>query len=167
MGHGADVHDAAGKRVVVIGGGDNAFAIASEASALASSVVVLSRSAPRAQPGIIASAKRRNVEVRVGHTVERIAPGVIALHGGATVPFDLIYLALGFAPNTDELARWLPQIDRDADGYLVTDFHGRTSVPKLWAAGDICNPIHPCTATAIGQGATAAQDVERMLRVTS
>lgn len=164
MGHGSDVHDAKGKRVVVIGGGDNAFAIAAEASTSASSVVVLSRSAPRAQPLIMASAKQPNVEVRLGQTVERFEPGVITLNDERTLPFDLAYIALGFAPNTEALATWLPRLERDREGYLITDLHGRTAVPRVWAAGDICNPIHPCTATAIGQGATAAQDVERVLR---
>ena len=167
MGHGSDVHEAQGKRVVVIGGGDNAFAITAEASSYASSVVVLSRSALRAQPLIIASARRPNVEVRIGQTVERIEPGLLLVKGGVSLPFDLVYVALGFAANTDELTRWLPRLERDREGYLITDLHGRTSVPRVWAAGDICNPIHPCTATAIGQGASAAQDVERVLRATS
>jgi thioredoxin reductase len=164
MGHGSDVHDAKGQRVVVIGGGDNAFGIAAEAATHAKSVTVLSRSEPRAQPLIAASAKRPNVEVRVGQTVERFEPQRIILNTGATLFFDLAYLALGFVPNTDALAAWLPRLECDAEGYLKTDLHGRTSAPRVWAAGDICNPTHPCVATAIGQGAAAAQDVERVLR---
>jgi thioredoxin reductase (NADPH) len=47
----------------------------------------------------------------------------------------------------------------DRSGYVVTDAYMRTSVPGVFAAGDLRNPRSPSLAAAVGDGALAAREV--------
>jgi thioredoxin reductase (NADPH) len=164
LGHGSALSDAHGQQVVVLGGGDNAFSIALELARIAVKVVVLARGEVRAL-GLLRSqlAQLKNVEVRSGHEVVEVKTESVTVSAeGKTYeqPAAFVYVALGFKPNTEELQRWLPKLALDSKGYILADADGRTTVPFLWAAGDICNPIHPCTATAIALGTVAARNME-------
>jgi thioredoxin reductase (NADPH) len=168
LGHGSDVHDALGQRVVVIGGGDNALATAVEVGRYAKSLLVLSRS-PVTCLRILrtAASALAHVEIRVGHEVVAAEPGRLEVQGPGgpyRLDYDLGWITIGFLPNTEELRTWLPGLQADAAGYLKVDADCRTSVQRLWAAGDICNPVHPCTATAVAMGTMAARDIEKTLR---
>jgi thioredoxin reductase (NADPH) len=55
------------------------------------------------------------------------------------------------------------QVDRDGGGYVVTDQHQRTSVPGVFAAGDVQSPDFRQVVVAAGSGATAAIQVDRFL----
>jgi thioredoxin reductase (NADPH) len=170
LGHGSGILETAGRRVVIIGGGDNAFSAAVEAAtAEAKSVVVLCRSADRAQHAIRAYASALpNIEVRVGHEVEQVEGQALRVRrpDGPTydLEFDVCYATLGFVPNTELWRGWTPGMELDAAGYIRADQDCKTSVPRLWAAGDICNPVHPCVATAVALGTMAARDIEKTLR---
>jgi thioredoxin reductase (NADPH) len=74
--------------------------------------------------------------------------------------FDTLYSALGTSVRSD-LAVQLGA-DADADGALLTDAHQRTSVPGLWAAGDVVSGLNQL-AVAFGQAAIAATDIHRQL----
>ncbi len=75
--------------------------------------------------------------------------------------FDLVYSALGTSPNA-ELARALGA-RLAQDGRLEVDLHQRTSVPGLWAAGDVVRGLNQI-AVATAEAAVAATDIHNALR---
>jgi thioredoxin reductase (NADPH) len=81
--------------------------------------------------------------------------------GGKDRSFDLVYSALGISPNSD-LARSLGARLAD-DGRLEVDLHQRTSVPGLWAAGDVVRGLNQI-AVATAEAAVAATDIHNALR---
>ncbi|MEQ7154911.1 NAD(P)/FAD-dependent oxidoreductase [Brevundimonas aurifodinae] len=87
---------------------------------------------------------------------------VIALcWNGEDRAFDLVYSALGTSPNA-ELAQALDARLAD-DGRLQVDLHQRTSVPGLWAAGDVVRGLNQI-AVATAESAVAATDMHNALR---
>ncbi|OQY16166.1 MAG: thioredoxin-disulfide reductase [Desulfobacteraceae bacterium 4572_35.1] len=71
-----------------------------------------------------------------------------------------VFIAIGVEPKTGFLHG---TVDLDDGGYIVTDMQCRTSVPGIFAAGDVRQGVLKQIATAVGAGATAAYEVERYL----
>jgi thioredoxin reductase len=69
------------------------------------------------------------------------------------VPRDALFVPPRFVPN-NQLVLDLG-CDVDADGWVVTDGTGRTSVPGVWAAGNLADP-RAQVITAAGAGSAAA-----------
>ena len=80
---------------------------------------------------------------------------------GQTRAFDLVYSALGTSPNA-ELAQGLGARLAD-DGRLEVDLHQATSVPGLYAAGDVVRGLNQI-AVATAEAAVAATDIHNRLR---
>lgn len=83
--------------------------------------------------------------------------------GGAFRAFDLVYSALGTSPNA-QLARAVDAKLGD-DGRLLVDAHQRTSVPGLYAAGDVVRGLNQI-AVATAEAAIAATAIHNDLRET-
>ncbi|GLK49358.1 pyridine nucleotide-disulfide oxidoreductase [Brevundimonas intermedia] len=81
--------------------------------------------------------------------------------GGRTRAFDLVYSALGTSPNA-ELAQGL-DARLAPDGRLEVDLHQATSVPGLYAAGDVVRGLNQI-AVATAEAAVAATDIHNRLR---
>lgn len=81
--------------------------------------------------------------------------------GGTFRSFDLVYSALGTSPNA-ELADGLGARIGE-DGRLFTDAHQQTSVPGLYAAGDVVRGLNQI-AVATAEAAVAATDIHNRLR---
>ncbi|QFU30835.1 NAD(P)/FAD-dependent oxidoreductase [Brevundimonas sp. Bb-A] len=81
--------------------------------------------------------------------------------GGRTRAFDLVYSALGVSPNA-ELAQGLGA-RLAADGRLEVDLHQATSLPGLYAAGDVVRGLNQI-AVATAEAAVAATDIHNRLR---
>jgi thioredoxin reductase (NADPH) len=82
-------------------------------------------------------------------------------YAGQSRAFDLVYSALGTSPNAD-LARGLGARLAD-DGRLEVDLHQATSVPGLYAAGDVVRGLNQI-AVATAEAAVAATDIHNRLR---
>jgi thioredoxin reductase (NADPH) len=75
--------------------------------------------------------------------------------------FDIGYSGMGMIPQTDLVAALSPR--RAADGRLETDAHQETSVPGLYAAGDVVTGLNQI-AVAMAQGEIAATAVHNAAR---
>ncbi|MBI4544874.1 MAG: FAD-dependent oxidoreductase [Gemmatimonadetes bacterium] len=71
-----------------------------------------------------------------------------------------IFVFIGFAPNTHLLGE---HAEHDAGGYFITDWRMETSLPGLYAAGDVRSQLVRQISTAVGDATTAAMAAERYL----
>jgi thioredoxin reductase (NADPH) len=78
----------------------------------------------------------------------------------STLDADGVFIYIGHLPNT-ELFRG--QLDLDEAGYIVTDRRQKTSVPGVFAAGDVQDAIFRQIVTAAGTGSAAAIEAIRYL----
>ncbi|MBO4334589.1 MAG: FAD-dependent oxidoreductase [Desulfovibrio sp.] len=84
------------------------------------------------------------------------AIGISNLKTGAyeEVNVEAIFIYVGFEPVTTFLPE---ELERDPQGFIVTDTEMRTNLPGIFAAGDIRSKLCRQVITAAGDGATAAQ----------
>jgi thioredoxin reductase (NADPH) len=73
---------------------------------------------------------------------------------------DGLFVYVGHLPNNQ---LFKDKIEMDEDGYLITDKLMRTSVPGIFAAGEIQDHRFKQAATSAGQGVAAAMEVEKYL----
>jgi thioredoxin reductase (NADPH) len=73
---------------------------------------------------------------------------------------DGVFVYIGLIPATKIFEG---QMDMDDNGYIVTDRQHQTSVPRVFAAGDVQNPNFRQIVVAAGSGAMAAMEAERLL----
>lgn len=169
----ADLEACTGQRVLVVGGGDNAFENVRLLAPKAAQLYLAIRSRPRAQQGLAAAVAAAEVAGRC----QVISPGrieevavtnealAVTLTGGRRVSVDRIHVLAGYEPNTTFLRELLAPaayaaLRFDEQGYLKVDDAGRCGLPGLYAAGDVCNPRFPSVVSAIAQGAVAAKTIE-------
>lgn len=94
--------------------------------------------------GLMTHAKIRNV--KTGAASDLVATG--------------IFIFIGFTPNTGMIKE---HVKHDSAGYLITDANMQTSVPGLFAAGDVRAQLTRQVTTAVGDATTAAIAVEKFL----
>ena len=166
--------------VCVVGGGNTAVEEALYLSNITSKVTVIHRRDKfRAEAILIdklmAKAAEGKVEVLWNHTLDQVLgdqSGVTgvrikAVADGATRDLALTgcFIAIGHKPNT---AIFAGQLEMDATGYIKTQM-GRdgmatmTSVPGVFAAGDVQDHVYRQAVTSAGTGCMAALDAQRFL----
>lgn len=143
-----------GRSVAVLGGGDNAFE---------NYIFVRKRGAREVHIHARSIRARRAFLERVPASDVRLGPygvepQVPAVSGR---PYDLICALYGWAPHLP-FAGPLP-IARTARGFVETDADCQTSVPGLYAIGEIAQRMHPCCVTSMADGVVAAKAIQRAL----
>src|SRR5690606_28432598 len=78
--------------------------------------------------------------------LEMSTPSGNVKHG----PFNVVLQAIGRSPNTEMVIK--SGVELDKEGYIKTDKYQNTSVPNIYAVGDVCGPLLlPPTAIAAGR----------------
>ena len=159
-----------GKRVVIVGGGDAALENAVILGDVADQVTVIHRrgSFRARQEFIDAAESRPNISFLMNAKVSKISGSnaveyveVIAADGRTiSIHTDAVLIRIGVEPNSD-LVRSSLRVD--AGGYVMVDSQCRTSVPGIFAIGDVAEPDSPTISTAVGMGATAAKSIFSLL----
>jgi len=78
----------------------------------------------------------------------------------STQEADGVFVYVGTIPNTGFLEG---QLELDDRGYIVTDRQCHTSVPGVFAAGDVQERVLKQISTAVGSGAMAAMEAEKFI----
>ena len=168
-----------GQEVCVIGGGNTAVEEALYLSNIASKVTLVHRRDKfKAEPILIDKIMEKvasgKIELRTFHTLDEVlgdASGVTGVrlkqvNTGATEDLTLqgCFIAIGHSPNTDIFQN---QLDM-AGGYIITQgglkgFATQTSVPGIFACGDVQDYVYRQAITSSGTGCMAALDAQRFL----
>ena len=158
--------------VAIVGGGDTAVEEAMFLSRFASKVYLIHRrdelrATKLLQERLFANEKVEVLWNRVVERVEGDARGVHALELRHTEtdkkePLEVegVFMAIGVVPKAHFLAEILELTE---EGYILTDAECRTSIPGVFAAGDVRKKILKQIATAVGDGAVAAIMAEKYL----
>jgi thioredoxin reductase (NADPH) len=159
----------AGRDVLVVGGGDAAFENALNLASAGSRVTLAVRGAVRARAEFRARvaatpaiALRERTEVRAVEGDGRVRGARLEGPDGVeTLAVEGVVIKVGNVPNTT----WCRgQVDCDAEGFVRADPVGRTSSPRVWAAGDVTRPRPFAVSVAAGQAARAVAALRDWLR---
>ena len=157
------------KDVVVVGGGDSAMEEGIFLTRFANKVQVLHRrdelrAGPVLQKRAFANEKMSFVwdtvvdEIIGNGSVTGVAVTNVKTGEKSTIKTDGVFVFIGHYPNSQFLEG---KVAMDEHGYVITDELMRTSVPGVFAAGEIQDPIFRQVATSVGQGSAAAIQLER------
>lgn len=164
-----------GKKVVVVGGGNTAVEEALYLTNHASEVTVVHRRDTFRAEKILQDRLFANPKIKVvwDHAIDEILggdepKGVNAVRlknvktgSTQTLPTDGVFIAIGHTPNTTLFKGQLPL---DAEGYLTTKAGTtQTSIPGVFAAGDVQDKIYRQAVTAAGTGCMAALEAEKFI----
>ena len=156
--------------VCVIGGGDSALDEALVLTHFASSVALFHRGAELDGQDVFRKrlAESPKIEVVLNATVEAIlgddaVSGVRVQTGGSSAerPVRGVFVYVGLEPNTAFLRE---VVELDPAGHIVTDINMQTSIPGVFAAGDLRQHSVRQLVSAAGDGATAAICAYRYIR---
>ncbi len=160
-----------GKELIVGGGGDSAMEEATFLTKFASKVTVVHRRDKLRASKILQDRAMKNEKIAflwnsaiedilgtdlvTGVSVKNLVTGKVS-----EVPCAGVFVAIGHRPNT---ALFAGQISMDEKGYIRTEKGTTTSIPGVFAAGDVQDSTYRQAVTAAGSGCMAAIDVERFL----
>jgi len=167
------------QKVAVIGGGNTAVEEALYLSNIASEVVVVHRrdelrAEKMLQDRLFEKERNGNVSFMWDHNLEEVLGGDSGVTGlrlghaktGETteIEVDGVFIAIGHTPNTEI---FIDQLDMK-DGYIrirggAEGLATMTSVPGVFAAGDVSDHVYRQAVTSAGAGCMAALDAERWL----
>jgi len=163
------------KKVAVVGGGDTAAEEAVYLSNIAQKVYLVVRKDYLRATKIMQDRVLNNPKIELlfehetlGLTGEKVVEGVdlVKRRGKPDeekvhLEIDGFFLAIGHTPNSEIFK---PYLETDEVGYIkVISGTPKTSIPGIFAAGDVADPVYRQAVTAAGTGCQAAIEAERYL----
>ena len=161
------------KEVIVVGGGDSAMEEALFLTKFATKVYIVHRrdsfrASKIMQDRVLGNDKievlwnKEMTEIHGSESVESVSLADTKDGSSSEVNIDGVFMAIGHTPNVDFLDGL---VELDEKGYVKTGFttETSTSVPGVFAAGDVADSIYRQAVTAAGTGCQAAIDAERWL----
>ena len=161
------------KEVIVVGGGDSAMEEALFLTKFATKVYIVHRrdsfrASKIMQDRVLGNDKievlwnKEVTEIHGSESVESVSLSDTKDGSSSEVSIDGVFMAIGHTPNVDFLGGL---VELDEKGYVKTGFttETSTSVPGVFAAGDVADSIYRQAVTAAGTGCQAAIDAERWL----
>ena len=161
------------KEVIVVGGGDSAMEEALFLTKFAKKVYIVHRRDSFRASKIMQDRALDNDKIEVlwnkevteihgSESVESVSLADTKDGSSSEVNIDGVFMAIGHTPNVDFLGGL---VELDEKGYVKTGFttETSTSVPGVFAAGDVADSIYRQAVTAAGTGCQAAIDAERWL----
>jgi len=161
------------KHVLVVGGGDTAMEEATFLTKFASKVTIVHRRDTLRASKIMQEKARKNpkiewlldsaIEKYLGKAEGKLKGALVRnLKTGEAKEVECggVFMGIGHEPNT---AVFGGQLETDASGYLITKAGTATSIPGVFAAGDVADHQYRQAVTAAGTGCMAAIDAERYL----
>lgn len=153
--------------VLILGGGDNAFDHALFLAERGNHAVLCTRGRFSARQQFRdVCLQRKEIELR-----EHCLPRSLSVGGRKLIVewplgedlYDWVLVMYGYQPNSEILERFTPEIRpaTSGKGHIKVDNWQRSSVPGIYAAGDITESPQPSIPTAIAQGLAAARAIER------
>lgn len=161
------------KRLAVVGGGNSAVQEAVFLTRFADHIDLLVRSTVKAsevlQRDLVEMVKAGKITVHLATSTDEIVHdegkvrGVKVTHNGdqRLVEADGVFIFVGLKPNTGFLAG--SDIELDEQGLVVTNQHLATSMPGVFASGDVRSGATMQIASAVGEGASAALAIREYL----
>lgn len=158
------------RRIVIVGGGYIAVEFAGIFAGLGVQVTQLYRGSlflrgfdHDLRIELAESMRRRDIDLRFDSDVERIDRNpdgtlTLTLRSGDQLQTDLVMYASGRTPNTTGLGLTEAGVVLDQDGAVVVDAYSQTSVPNIWAVGDVTNRMN-LTPVAIAEGQAFVETV--------
>lgn len=159
------------KDVVVVGGGDSAMEEGIFLTKFANSVRIIHRrdelrAGATLQKRAFANEKIHFIwdtivtEINGNGTVQSVTTEDVNTGETEVLDTDGVFIYIGHYPNSKFLEG---QVAMDEHGYVIADEFMRTSVPGVFAAGEIQDPVYRQIATSVGQGCAAAMQAEKWL----
>lgn len=153
-----------GKDVAVIGGGNSGVEAAIDLAGIVQNVTVLEFADTLKADDVLQERLHSlpNVEVKTGAQTTEITGdenvnGITYIDraSGEEQHVDLegVFVQIGLVPNTEWLST---DVETNKIGEIITDKHGSTSIPGLFAAGDVTDSPHNQIIISMGDGANAA-----------
>ena len=161
------------REIAVVGGGDTAMEEANFLTKFASRVNLIHRRSEFRASKIMLDRARANEKIVFMtpyvidhvHNVANKAVDSVSLRNVdtdkiSTIPVEGVFVAIGHDPNTKVFKG---QLEMDSDGYIITHDGPKTSIPGVFAAGDVQDRHYRQAVTAAGSGCMAALEAERFL----
>lgn len=159
------------KSVAVIGGGDSALEEGLFLTRFASSVTIIHRRAELRASAILQKRAQKNEKIKfIWNSVAEGINGTEAVESltiknvqsgeKSTLEAEGVFIFIGHQPNTELFKDFL---EMDEKGYLIVDERMRTSIPGIFAAGEVADAHYRQVITSAGMGAAAAIEATRYL----
>jgi thioredoxin reductase (NADPH) len=159
------------QEIVVVGGGDSAIEEATFLTKFGSKVHIIHRKDSLRASKVMQERAFSNPKIQMhwnsvvsdiqgDQKVQTVILSDVKSGQKSSLPAGAVFVAIGHEPNTKIFVN---QVELDEQGYIKLQDHTKTSVPGVFAAGDVHDHRYRQAITAAGFGCMAAIDVDRYL----